>query len=204
MLIIGLTGGIGSGKSTVAARFAQQGVPVVDTDRLARDLVEPGQPALDDIVATFGRGFIDAHGRLDRARLRGHVFTDTRARRQLEALLHPRIRVAVMDWLHTQDAPYVIMEVPLLLEGNLADLVDRILLVDATQADQRARTCARDGLTRAQFDAILGTQASRDERLAAADDIIDNQGPVSALIARIVELHRHYTALAGQDHRPGR
>ncbi len=199
MLIIGLTGGIGSGKSTVATLFAQRGVPVVDTDQLARDLVEPGQPALGNIVAIFGQEFIDARGRLDRARLREHVFTDTRARRQLEAILHPRIRVAVMDWLHTQDAPYVIIEVPLLLEGNLTDLADRILLVDAAQADQRERTRARDGLTRTQFDAILCSQASRDERLAAADDIIDNQGPVSALIAQIAGLHRHYTALAGQN-----
>ncbi len=196
MLVIGLTGGIGSGKSTVAALFAGLGVPVIDTDRLARELVEPGQPALADIAQQFGSKFIGADGRLNRARLREHVFADTATRHRLEAILHPRIRRAVEDWLRTQTAPYVIVVVPLLLEGKLVELVDRILVVDVPEAIQRSRTMARDGLSETQFNAILHSQIERGKRLAAADDIIDNQGTEQALTAQVNALHQRYLALA--------
>lgn len=196
MLIIGLTGGIGSGKSTAAALFAERGVPVIDTDQLARALVEPGQPALAEIVASFGPDVLDTHGRLDRAHLREQVFADAGARQRLEAILHPRIRAGVIAWLQTHAAPYAVVVVPLLLEGNLADLMDRVLVVDVPEAVQRTRAMARDGLTETQFNAILHSQADRTARLNAADEIIDNQGTEQALAEQVDALHRRYRALA--------
>nr|MDA8405114.1 dephospho-CoA kinase [Desulfobacteraceae bacterium] len=154
MLRIGLTGGIGSGKSTVADLFAAQGVPVIDAEVIARELVEPGQTALADIVAAFGAGVLDRQGRLDRVRLRDRVFNDPRHRERLEGILHPRIHAIMAERTAAQTTPYVLLVIPLLFEAEQRDLVDRVLVVDVPVALQRARVSARDQLPPEQIDAI--------------------------------------------------
>ena len=196
MLIVGLTGGIGSGKSTVAERFAARGVPCIDADQLTRDLVEPGEPLLERLVATFGEGILDAQGRLDRRRLRERVFADPVERRRLEALMHPAVYAAMRERIAALDAPYCLLVIPLLVETGAQSRVHRVLVVDVDEATQRARTAARDGVSPEQVDAILASQASRAERLAAADDVIDNGGDRDALEARVEALHHRYLALA--------
>lgn len=196
MLRIGLTGGIGSGKSTVANLFAARGVPVIDTDAIAHELVEPGQPALAEIAARFGADLLDDAGRLDRARLRERVFADSRQRKQLEAILHPRIRAEMERRLARSDAPYALLVIPLLFEAGWQDLVDRVLVVDVPPEVQRARVAARDRVATAQIDAILAAQATRDQRCAGADDIIDNSSDNASLEACVDELHRRYLGLA--------
>lgn len=195
---VGLTGGIGSGKSTVARLFAELGATVVDTDALARELVEPGQPALEEIAAELGPGLLDTAGRLDRARLRELVFADPARRRRLEAILHPRIREAARA-REAGARGYTVWVVPLLVEAGWTEEVDRVLVVDLPEAAQRARVAARDGLPVAQIEAILASQASRAQRLDAADDVIDNSGPPETLRARVAGLHRRYLTLAGAD-----
>ena len=196
MLRIGLTGGIGSGKSTVAELFAARGVPVIDADAIARELVEPGQPALAEIVASFGTDCIDAEGRLDRARLRERVFNDAAQREHLEAILHPRIRAVMAEWTAAQSTAYVLLVIPLLFESGQRDLVDRVLVVDVPVELQRARVSARDHLTDAQIDAILAAQVQRNLRINGADDVIDNSGDAAALEPQVDDLHRHYLHLA--------
>lgn len=195
-LVVGLTGGIASGKTAVSDRFARLGVPVIDTDRIARELVEPGMPALDAIVTRFGRTVLDSAGRLDRAGLRARVFGDPQARRDLEAILHPAIRAEAMRRVDALDAPYCILVVPLLVEGGMHRVVDRVLVVDVPPETQIARLMARDGSTTEQAKAILAAQASRDQRLAAADDVIDNAGPQDALDAAVTALDARYRGLA--------
>lgn len=192
MLRIGLTGGIGSGKSTVANLFAARGVPVIDADAIARELVEPGQPALADIVAEFGADMRDAQGRLDRARLRARVFDDPSQRKRLEAILHPRIHAVMAERTAAQTAPYVLLVIPLLFEADQRDLVDRVLVVDVPVETQRARVSARDHLPPAQIDALLAAQWSREQRLAHADDVIDNGGDAAILETQVDDLHRRY------------
>lgn len=196
MLRIGLTGGIGSGKTTVANLFAARGAPVIDTDVIARELVEPGQPALAEIAARFGADLLDANGRLDRARLRERVFADTGKRQELEAILHPRIQTAMEHRAAQTDAPYVLLVIPLLFEAGWQDRVDRVLLVDVPENLQRARVAARDRLEPAQIDAILAAQAGREQRRAGADDIIDNSGDAAALEPQVDVLHQRYMGLA--------
>lgn len=199
MLKIGLTGGIGSGKSTVADYFAELGVPVIDADKIARELVEPGQPALAAIVKIFGRGMLDSNGRLDRARLRALVFDDIDRRKQLEAILHPLIRAGMRARAAALDAsgvPYCILCIPLLLETGQTDLADRILVVDVPETLQYQRVRARDGLPDAQIAAIIAAQAGREQRLAAADDVIVNEGDLADVRRRVMEMHRRYLALA--------
>lgn len=196
MLRIGLTGGIGSGKSTVANLFAARGVPVIDADVIARELVEPGQPALADIVAAFGADMLDAQGRLDRARLRALVFDDPSQRKRLEAILHPRIHAAMTARSQAQSAPYVLLVIPLLFEANQLDLVDRVLVVDAPTETQRARVSARDHLPPALIDSMLAAQWDRQQRLERADDVIDNSGDAAALERQVEALHRRYLVLA--------
>ena len=196
MLIVGLTGGISSGKSTVAERFAARGVPCIDADQLTRDLVEPGEPLLKRLVASFGEGTLDAQGRLDRRRLRERVFADPVERRRLEALMHPAVYAAMRGRIAALDAPYCLLVIPLLVETGAQSRVHRVLVVDVDEATQRARTAARDGVSPEQVEAILASQASRAERLAAADDVIDNGGDRDALEARVEALHHRYLALA--------
>ncbi|MGE0802148.1 MAG: dephospho-CoA kinase [Lautropia sp.] len=197
---VGLTGGIGSGKSTVADGFAALGVPVVDTDAIAHRLTAPGGDAIDAIRAEFGAAMIAADGRLDRAAMRAAVFADAGARRRLEAILHPLIRGQAereTAAAFAQGAEYLILAIPLLVEsGNWHDRVDRVLVVDCPVELQIERVIRRSGLTREAVLAIIAAQATREARLAAADDVIDNSGTAVALTPRVAELHRHYRGLA--------
>lgn len=200
MFTVGLTGGIGSGKSTVANLFAELGVPVIDTDVIARQLTLPGGAALEAIRAAFGEDVILADGMLDRATLRRRVFADAAARRQLEAILHPRIRQMVEQSLAALDAPYALIVIPLLVEtGGYRDVLRRVLVVDCPEALQVARVMARSGLARDEVDAILAAQAGRAERLAAADDVIVNDASAAALRAEVTALHQRYLAYAAAD-----
>ncbi|NGP52157.1 dephospho-CoA kinase [Thioalkalivibrio sp. XN8] len=202
---IGLTGGIASGKSTVARLFAERGVPVIDTDQVARQVVEPGQPALEEITRLFGPEVLDADGRLDRAALRARVFRDEPARRQLEALLHPLILAATVQQVEAADGLYQVIVAPLLVEFGLAGWVDRVLVVDCPAEMQLERLMARDGSDEELARSILAAQASREQRLAAADDVITNDGPRESLEAAVAVLDGLYRDIArdGDRDRPG-
>lgn len=197
-LRIGLTGGIASGKSAAARLFAARGVPVIDTDQIARDLVEPGQPGLAAVVAEFGEDVLTPEGRLDRAALRGRVFADPQARRRLEAVLHPAIRAELAHRSAAAGGPYQIWVIPLLVEGGRIDQVDRVLVVDCPVEVQHARLRRRDGETEAGARAILAAQAGREERLAAADDVIVNDASIDALEPQVAVLDAKYRVLAAR------
>src|SRR4249919_1423932 len=197
---VGLTGGIASGKSAVADRFAAKGIVVVDADVAARDVVAPGQPALAEIAATFGDDVLQADGTLDRAALRRHVFGDDAARRRLEGILHPRIRVRMHEEAMRTAGPYVIVAIPLLAEGGgrLAyPWLDRILVVDVPREVQLARLVRRDGIELPLAERMLAAQADRASRLAISDDVIVNEGALALLDAEVDALDRRYRALAG-------
>jgi dephospho-CoA kinase len=196
MLVVGLTGGIGSGKSTVSELFAGHHVPVIDTDEIARSVVEPGQPALDEIRAHFGSDVVLPDGRLDRTALRKKVFADVRRRETLESIVHPRIREELHERLAQLEAPYCIVAIPLLVEKGWQSEVDRILVVDAPEDLQIRRTAARPGMDTGQARAITESQASREERLAFADDIIVNDGGLGQLRRAVEELHGRYCELS--------
>ena len=204
---VGLTGGIASGKSTVADMFAACGVPVIDTDVIAREVVAPGMPALGEIRSRFGDGVFDDSGRLDRAALRKLIFENDRARTDLEAILHPRIGEETRRQSHEAGGPYQIIVVPLLVESSLRGFVDRILVVDCDEETQIERLLARDTESRRQARRILAAQASREERLAIADDVIDNSSDLDSLRTRVGELDVSYRSLARQpdrrERRPG-
>jgi len=195
-LVVGLTGGIGSGKSVVADMFAQRGVDVTDTDRLAHALTAPDAPGHAAVLGAFGPSFRRDDGTLDRARLRELVFKDANARARLEAILHPLIRAAATDEMTRWRAPYGILVVPLLLESEGATRVDRVLVVDCPEDVQVRRVAKRSGLADAEVRAIMAAQLPRAERLARADDVIDNGGPVSALAPQVDVLDQRYRALA--------
>ena len=198
-LTVGITGGIGSGKSTVADGFVALGAHLVDTDVIAHRLTAPGGAAIAAIREAFGAQAITADGRMDRAAMRAAVFADPAARKRLEGILHPLIRAATGEGIaaaFAQGAPYVLVAIPLLVEsGNWRERVDRVLVVDCPVEVQIARVMKRSGLTRAEVEAIIATQASREARLAAADDVIDNGGPVDALAGPIARLHQRYLAM---------
>ena len=197
MFTVGLTGGIGSGKSTVADLFAGHGVPVIDTDVIARELTAPGGAALDAIRAVFGGAVMCADGSLDRAALRRRIFADGDARRQLEAILHPRIRQIVAQRLATLTAPYALIVIPLLVEtGGYQDVLNRVLVVDCPEDLQIARVMARSGLAQDEVEAILAAQAGRAARLAVADDVILNTTSPEALRTQVAMLHRRYLAFS--------
>lgn len=196
MLLIGLTGGIGSGKSTVCQLFAQLGVPIIDTDTIAHALVEPGQPALKQLEAIFGHEIIDQQGHLDRAILRERVFSDASERQRLESILHPLIRSKMQRELKMLRASYVIIAIPLLLEKGWQNEADRILVVDTDESLQIERTIKRDGISADEVKRIMQTQVSRQQRIDAADDIIHNDGKREALKAQVLNLHQHYLQLA--------
>ncbi|MEQ6342993.1 MAG: dephospho-CoA kinase [Gammaproteobacteria bacterium] len=195
MLKIGLTGGIGSGKTTVADSFAALGVPVIDADKIAHELTIPGQPALQDIVSAFGSDILHGDGQLDRARLRAIVFNDAARRKQLEAILHPLIRAEMrrrIAYIEASATPYCILSIPLLLETGQTELVDRILVVDTPEDLQYQRVRVRNGLPDAEIAAIIHAQVSREQRLAAADDIIVNDDGLEELHQHVLELHQCY------------
>jgi len=195
---VALTGGIASGKSTVASLFTELGVPVIDTDVIAREVVEPGQPALTDVVAEFGQNVLDAGGRLDRRRLRERIFSDASARRRLEAILHPAIRREMERQSREAGGPYQLLVIPLLTEGGRRDHVDRVLLVDVPEQVQIERLVSRDHVSPEQAQASLAAQATRAARLAIADDVVMNTGPIEDLRTDVANLHNRYLAFATQ------
>jgi dephospho-CoA kinase len=201
-LRIGLTGGIASGKTAVANAFARRGVPVIDADRIARDVVAPGTPALAAVLAEFGPGLVLPDGGLDRRRLRQIVFAEPERRRRLEAILHPAIRRAMEAEAMAVTAPYALIAIPLLAETDQRAWVDRVLVVDCPAELQKARLMARDGETAERAAAMMAAQAPRAARLAIADDTIDNSGSLADLERAVDELHRRYLSLAG-DRRVG-
>jgi dephospho-CoA kinase len=195
-LLIALTGGIASGKSAVAEIFAQLGAPVLDTDQIARDVVEPGTPTLTRLVEEFGSDILDEQGRLDRARMRARVFADPQQRKRLEAITHPAIRQELAVRAQRAQGPYQIHVIPLLIESGRADLYDRVLVVDTTEEEQIKRLMARDNSSLEQARQILAAQASREQRLDAADDVIVNTGTLEDLRKFVQTLHRNYMLLA--------
>lgn len=195
---VGLTGGIASGKSTAAKFFGALGVPILDSDQVARDVVEPGQPPLERLVERFGPSILTPDGHLDRPALREIVFADPKARADLEALTHPAIGAAMEARSAAAGGPYQILVIPLLVEKNLAAHVDRVLVVDCEEQVQMRRLRARDGGTLEQAKAILNAQASRAARLKAADDVIHNDTDMNAVRSQVAALHARYLDLAQQ------
>lgn len=194
MLKVGLTGGIGSGKSEAARLFAELGAPVIDADEIAHQLVEPGSAALDEIVRQFGQSCLNNDGRLNRSALAEIVFNDTNKKQQLETILHPRVRARIeQDIQACGESPYVIIVIPLLLETGQTDLVDRILVVLAPENIRLQRVLHRDARDREQILAIMESQAPDAVRLEAADDVIQNAGDFDNLALSVARLHRKYT-----------
>lgn len=195
-LRIGLTGGIASGKSTVSALFAALGVPVIDTDQIARDVVAPGTPLLASVLARFGAQLLTASGELDRRALRERVFGDAAERAALEALMHPAIMAELQRRAENAGGAYQILVIPLLIEQHLKSAVDRVLVVDCTPELQLRRAQVRDGVTLAQAQAVLAAQATRAARLSAADNVIHNDGVLERLREQVETLHIRYGTLA--------
>ena len=195
-LTVGLTGGIGSGKSSISDLFAELGVDIIDTDVIAHELTSSGQPALKVIQDRFGPDVLDADGALDRKRMRELAFSDPAAREALQNILHPLIRDEVRTRLSRSQAPYAIVVVPLLVESRGYSFADRVLVVDCEEEQQVERVMQRSGLAREQVRAIMATQVSRSERLAAADDVISNEGAISELRPQVKQLHERYLKLA--------
>ena len=195
---IGLSGGIASGKSTVAAAFGDLGITVIYADQIARDVVEPGTPALAKIAEHFGEQVLQADGALDRAAMRNIVFSEhgEQARLQLEAITHPAINQAIESQAFAASGPYVVLELPLLVEKQHYDWLDRVLIVDIPTEEQLRRLAARSGIEGEQANAILATQASREQRIAVANDVFDNSGPVEELTAAVAKLDKQYRLLA--------
>ncbi|MES2257800.1 MAG: dephospho-CoA kinase [Pseudomonadota bacterium] len=194
---VGLTGGIGSGKSLVADLFAARGATIVDADQIAHSLTGPHGAAMPALLAEFGSDFADAHGALDRAKMRNLAFSDAGAKARLEAILHPRIRAAAQAAAQAASGAYVIHAIPLLVEsGNWQGRGQRVLVVDCPETVQIERVMARNGLPEAQVLAIMAAQATRQARLAAADDVIDNSGDIAALAPQIERLHNLYLAFS--------
>lgn len=196
-LAIALTGGIAAGKTAVARRFEALGITVHDADRAAREVIEPGTAGLAAVVDAFGVGVLDGAGRLDRPAMRQRVFADSAARKTLEAIIHPRVRQWLRERALAERGPYCLLAIPLLAE-NIAHYrwVDRVLLVDVPESAQVARLIARDGIDETLARRMLAQQASRAERLALADDVIENSGDESALDHAVNELHQRYLVLA--------
>jgi len=201
---VGLTGGIGSGKSTIAAMFHRRGAGIVDADALVHELIAPGGAAIPALRDAFGAAAIAPDGGLDRARMRALAFSDPQARQRLEAIVHPRVRLLSNERAAALKAssPYIVFVVPLLVEsGNWRERVRRVLVVDCSEAAQLARVCARPGMDAATAQAIMRTQATRQARLAAADDVLFNEAPLAHVETRVAELHQRYAALAQHDAR---
>lgn len=196
MLRVGLTGGIGSGKTVVSDRFRQLGVPVIDTDEIAHELTKPRATAVLDIAREFGPHIV-RDGRLDRDALRERIFSETAARHKLEAILHPRIRDEVDRQIKTLNTPYCVIVVPLMVETGFQDLVDRVLVVEAPIEKRRRWLATRDGFSQLDIERVFAAQATDTERATIADDLIRNDGDIATLVHRVDDLHQRYTALAG-------
>lgn len=197
MLTIGLTGGIGSGKSEVARMFSQLGVPVIDADVIAHQLVQPGTEAFSEIIAVFGETILTSKGTLDRAKLADIVFNKPDMKQQLESIIHPRVREQIRAFKDAhKNEPYIMVVIPLLLETGQRDLVDRILIVNAAEPVRIQRVRTRDGRNEAQIRSIIRNQVDDAERHAAADDNIDNSGSLDDLLLSVRELHQQYISLA--------
>lgn len=195
MLKIGLTGGIGSGKTTVSKRFEELGAPVIDTDVLARQVVAPGEPALEQLVDAFGRDILNSDATLDRTHLREIVFADPQNKNRVESILHPAIRQRLCDELEAlsrRDVPYCIIVVPLLVETDFQDMVDRVLVIEAPRARRIDWVMHRNGMSRAEVEKIMDTQASSAERLRVAHDVVHNEGTVEQLLEKVDRLHAKY------------
>lgn len=195
MLVVGLTGGIGSGKSTVATLFAEHGAPIIDADVVARAITAPDKPAFTSIVKHFGPNVLLKDGTLDRAQLRDLIFNDSKQRLWLEKLLHPLIREEMEDQIQRMSAPYCIAVIPLLLEVEFYAFINRILVVDAPESAQVKRVIARDHTSQSQVEAIIMSQAQRDARRAKAHDVISNDGTLADLIPQVNALHEMYIKL---------
>ena len=196
-LVIGLTGGIGSGKSAAADEFARLGATVVDTDAIAHELTGPGGAAIPEIKRQFGSAFVDATGAMDRKRMRDLVFADAEEKQRLEALLHPMIRTESARRIASAAGPYAVHVVPLLVESpDYRERVGRVLVVDCPEEDQVARVRQRSGLPDGEIRRIMASQIQREKRLAAADDVIDNSGTIAALQQQVWQLHENYLQLA--------
>jgi dephospho-CoA kinase len=193
---VGLTGGVASGKSTVASLFAALGVPVIDLDLIAREVVAPGTPGLAAVIAAFGTDVLLPDGTLDRRRLRELAFATPGQRQQLEAILHPRIQARMEALCASAGGPYQILVIPLLIESGLETRVDRVLVVDCSESVQRARLRVRDGESAAGADRLLAAQVDRAARLNRADDVLVNDGSRDELPGRVTELHANYLGLA--------
>lgn len=192
-----MTGGIGSGKSTVADMLAARGAAIVDTDRIAHDLTATGGRAIPDIRAQFGEAFLTTEGAMDRAKMRAYVFAEPSAKARLEAILHPLIRIETERAAEQAEGTYLVFAVPLLVEsGTWKQRVSRVLVVDSSEETQIRRVISRNGLPEAQIRAIMAAQATRRQRLEAADDVIDNNGDVMALVPQVDRIHALYTSLS--------
>lgn len=200
--VVGVTGGIGSGKTTVANLFAEKGIEVIDADVIARQVVEPGTEGLKAIAEKFGATMLNQDGTLNRTALREHVFSHPQDKNWLNGLLHPQIRQEMMTQTARATSPYCLLVIPLLVENGLQSLCQRVLVVDVSEATQIARTVQRDQVSPEQVENILAAQASRAQRLEAADDIIVNETDSTALSEQVETLHRQYLALAAQQ--PGK
>ncbi|RKZ81822.1 MAG: dephospho-CoA kinase [Gammaproteobacteria bacterium] len=196
MLRVGLTGGIASGKSTVAELFSQYSIPVIDADLIARRLVEQGQAAFEEIVQTFGNQVLDINGSLNRQILRQLIFSDTVAKQKLETILHPKIRQQLLQQSQACNAIYCILAIPLLFEANMTDLADRVLVVDVEPALQLERLCRRDDISEKQAHNIIKNQCDRQQRLAIGDDVIVNDSSIDSLKQCVDKLHQSYLSLA--------
>lgn len=198
--IVGLTGGIGSGKTTVCTQFAELGVEVIDADQISRQVVQPGSPALQQLRDWFGADVLLPDGSLNRSWLRSLIFKDATARQRVESLLHPLIRHCILEHIHRSQSRWLILAAPLLLESNAYDFVDRILVVDVDEAMQISRTCSRDQCKEEQVRRIMALQLSRSERLQRADDVIHNDDDFGALRQQVRACFELYQRLADERH----
>lgn len=196
MLKIGLTGGIACGKSTVCQIFNEQGVPIIDADIIARDIVQPGSLCYQQVVELFGHHILQTDGQINRQLLRRKIFTDPASKKQLESILHPVIRQQLLQQSRQVSAPYCILAIPLLIEAKMIDLVDRVLVIDSDTKIQLARLCQRDGLTEQEASNILSQQCTQQSRLAHADDIIANNTSLDKLSRAVIQQHQKYIEFA--------
>ncbi|HMM65369.1 MAG TPA: dephospho-CoA kinase [Dokdonella sp.] len=197
MFTVALTGGIASGKSAVEQRFAARGIEIIDADQVAREVVAIGTPGLAAIIDAFGAGVLAADGSLDRQQMRQRVFADAASRRRLEAIIHPLVRRSMLRRAGAVRSAYGMLVIPLFVESGEYGWVDRVLVVDVPREIQIARLLKRDGVSRELAESMLDAQATREQRLAVADDVIDNRGDIEALDDAVESLHRKYLALAG-------